>query len=573
MKCEDVKINLEPYTAGELSNTEKKQIENHLKKCNDCKKELDEIKQKKEWVINVANSGLNRMPSELENKILSMNKKNTSRKPRTLKYILAASLAIIVLVTTIFGSAIAKFTEDIPFINKYFSFGDKGIIESLKKGAGQVIEETKKSNGVSVTVHRLIADANRTIILFSADNTTGDPVDNVHIKLARIIGENGKAFDQSAGYNMHDESNSKATGKIETVGVDSLGNNIKVMFEQISFRKKYTREFEFDSSDDLTGKKIMLNNDHGYLTVESTDIKGDNLSINLIPHIEKENIGNYVLKLYNSEQKVIPGGTMYGSNSSKIECTYNLENVNEPQFKAVFQYKKQIAVTNEQIAFDIEVDKTLAKKSTYVKQLDKKIELEKDLYLSFEEITSTASQTAIRYSVNQDKINELNRSNFLDFDIYSNGEKVYYNIERNNRSLLIKLDPTIPLDALKIKIKGYYKLDYAKIPLQIKQSDTGKNIVIGDVNLTVKDIHIDQSTENTNFVRIALESDEPVRLNSATVSDAAGNTRNCHVSYYKAGSSGKMVNTISFEAGRKDKWNINIKTHEKYYKNNVEIEF
>lgn len=449
MKCKDIRLNIEPYLAGELAPEDIARVQEHLKSCVNCRGETEDMKNKIAWLRKSRDMTV-KMPARLGDRLARRLASPPAKKKNPWRFAAAASIALAVILTTFYSGTIAQFVEDIPFIQKYFSFGDRGVEHSLAQGAGQVVEESKTVDGITVTVHRVIADENRTVVLYSMK-----AAEDAH--KARfdkgILDQKGARVSGGGVFKFHEDLQ-KVTGRFNAPGIEKLGNSIQLLFENIHFTRQYTREISLSLDESL---HIPLLDDKGtelgrYI-VETAEIKENMLVIKTRWTMNETAPSNpYIVEVTQGGTRLTDarfiGGAGYATYS------YHLNNMDDKDFSLILAFEKNVAFATETISMDIKIDRDLAKKNTFEKKIDQRVQLEDDVYLNFERILATASQTAIEYTVEADR-ERLRDFMELKIKVYSHGEEIWANhdhLDLHQGRFALRFDPTIPLENLKVVI-------------------------------------------------------------------------------------------------------------------------
>lgn len=571
MKCNDIRLNLEPFIAGELSPGEKDEVQEHLQSCQACRQELAEIREKVAWLRGARDMGV-RMPDRLESRLIRRFQGKPVKKKNPWRLAIAASITLAVFLTSFYSGTIAQFLEDMPLIQKYFSFGDKGIEHSLGQGAGQVIEESKTVDGITVTVHRLIADQNRTVALYSL---TAEGIADTAWLEAAILNHKGHMVDQSGVYTFHEDLQ-KVTGNIKTIGIDELGSKIQIQFTNIRLQKTYTQELSFVREGEQK-QTVTLQDDDGNVvgeyTLEMTEASEDVLQIVTTWSLSDPGIEDpYISGLYQGETELIQKG-FFGSNGY-ASYTYTLDNPDEKTFTLALAFKKSVAGTQEPITFQIKVNRDLAKESSYEKEVMQRIELEKDVFLTVEKIVATASQTAIEYSIDAD--GEQVRD-FMDIDLSlsRDGETFWFNHEIRDISqgrFALSFDPTIPLDNLTLRIKGYQKAIFTPLDLSFGLEDVSQTLLVEGQPLTIENVAVEEpmagsGDEHLVVVHIAHPF---VSFTNAQVSDSAGTRDIVNASVHQRTEDGNLISILTFDS-RDTAWSLHMSPYLTYQEKNIEI--
>ncbi len=518
MKCNETRFNLDMYIFGDLQSLERTAVEEHLSTCRSCRLQFAEMK---ELIYRLRRCGEPhvKMPFHLERSLNARFKGSgrTRRKSGLWRYAAAAVIALVILATALYSETIAQFVEDIPFIRKYFSFGDLGIEHSLSRGAGQLIEESKSASGITVTVHRLIADRNQTVILYSiaspaeADSALFD---------AAITDNRGRPALISGTYSYHEDLG-KVTGLLRAAGLDEIGDKLRVQFNGIRFVKNHTRDLSFSAAGAISLSVPLVDGEgrsFGDFILESAEVQGEYLHLTARWEMDsrppggdpdgeaggpgpERSAGPHITGVYR-------GGAPLeleerSENTGYARYRYRLDQGGSGAFQLTLAYTQTAAWAAEPLVFNIEVDRELAANSTFEQGIDKRVELEEGVSIYFHRILSTASRSALEFWVE----GELDPGSNVRIwepppvlSLYSGGKKIEYDLRceeigsgfpGNQRSYFIYFDPTVPLASLRISIDGYLMWLDAPLIISLGATDTGKTRIAGGRPVTVEQIDLD----------------------------------------------------------------------------------
>lgn len=566
-KCEEIRFNLEPYLADELFTEEQAAVEEHLDTCNSCRLELAEIKEKIRQLRLSGISSAAKMPSSLEKRLVKrLHHAAASKRRNILRYASAAVVVLTLVMATFYSGAIAQFIENMPFFQKYFSFGDKGVEHALKLGAGQTIEASETADGATVTIHRLIADKNQTVILYSISAEA--EADAAYISFS-VLNSKGRLVD-ARGTHRFNEDLGKFTGQILTSGIDHLGDQFQVRINRIALQNTYTCEASFVANGQInqvvplvdgTGKTV------GEYVLELAEVKGDYLHLSAsydmdaderIFHISSNSDSGKpsfknpeIVEVYQNET---PLHLSTGSFAAYHEYFYIFDQDGGSDFRLVLAFEQPVVITGEPITFDIGVDQELAVKHTYIKELEHRVDLDQDegICIDFKKLVSTATANTIEYQV-QPVHRGKNGGYWLPdivLSLYSDGARIeYQEITRDlkNGLLAISFDPAIPLETLSISVDGYYRPVSFPLELAVSASDEGTTFNVGGIPFTVEKIDLDTYVHleggdfdpydgweaDGPYVMISYASPALACLTDATVSDRAGTREPYQTSHYE----------------------------------------
>lgn len=175
MKCKQIQERLIDFTFGELSTKEMDEINSHIKDCATCKSEYQNLKATSATVQSIFsnNNSAVSLPKNMDKKIHSMitstKKQNKEKISFKRSGIAVAVICAILLISLNISSVFAYKLNKIPIVSDFVKFVvlDKGLLNAVKGQIGQKIEQSSESNGITFTVHEVIASHNRISILYS----------------------------------------------------------------------------------------------------------------------------------------------------------------------------------------------------------------------------------------------------------------------------------------------------------------------------------------------------------------------------------------------------------------------
>ena len=476
MKCEDIRLQLVPWLRGELSEEQEAAVKLHLSSCSGCTQEYKVITQTSTMLAN--NKVVTKAPEYLEGRIRQRFKQRYPRRHTVPKAAVAALMALAIF-TTVYAQATTGFLTDWDSFLNLFAHGDQGIQHSLLQGAGQTIHQEQTINGVTVHLHSLIADGNRTVALFSVDGPRD--ADFVRINRFKIIDSDGSRYNQTGAFTY---SEGKVAGKIETVSAHQLGAKIGVEFSGITFGRTHVID---DWELDLNGQfpqSIALENGLGEILLESVAVAGDKLTMVIRANLSDPQ-SSLLLNLYQGEMLVNDQRIM---SEDYIESTWTLNDPDISRITMYIEYQETLAAIQEPLSFSITVDKDKVQQHTVTHKLDKTIELEPGVQLDFEQIIATSSQTVVEFRVKGEEGNRAILPYGLDMTLESQGQEVQYSQDYQGGKFYVKIDPTIPIEGLVLKIHGYYRSHTGSSQYQLP-GDKEQMIDLNGIPLTVSSIN------------------------------------------------------------------------------------
>lgn len=402
MKCSEVIDRLEEYISGEVDEHIKDSIELHLKRCADCTNEYNELKGLINNIRGMYKSI--KVPEELE--ALTVNGRNKSKRLLSFKKIgIAAACFVLILSISMFTPIFAEIEKNISGIIKYFALGDKGIVNSIQNGFGQDIEKSCEDNGIKFTVHNIVADDNRTVVLFSVEYKGEEDIDYITIPAASMVMKNqfGRTVQHECTGYTFDKENKRITGKYETEPLSMADWWVSLGFDKIDITKWAFKEEEFDFKegsaenvyrkielDSKYVKNMVLNNvvfEDGILKLEYEIemVEGYNA-----PHprlVFKKEDGSFAAP-FSSLPYWERGGTI------RMRDEYRLENLDFDRVKFGVKYNEMETRIEGNWKVSFKPDRDRAEAETVKKVINKRVDIEGKTF-NIKEIIFTPSQTRL----------------------------------------------------------------------------------------------------------------------------------------------------------------------------------
>lgn len=163
MLCDELKDRIYEYIYEELTVEKKLEVEEHLLKCNSCKKEYEELKT---LLIDDMES-LIELKDEIQMpEVLQINIKKKlylSSKNSFTKYVAAACLLIFMFYTI---PVAAYYLVENTILNKYINF-DKGLVMDVEQGRVQLVDKSATMKEITFRVDGIIRKEDKTTILYT----------------------------------------------------------------------------------------------------------------------------------------------------------------------------------------------------------------------------------------------------------------------------------------------------------------------------------------------------------------------------------------------------------------------
>lgn len=542
MKCEDIRMHLEPMLRGELNPEQEREIMQHLGRCPGCAREHKELQV---IIAQVgASNTMSKAPDYLEDRIRRRFKQRYQRRLNVPKAAVAA-LAILTVFTTVYAQAATGFLTNLDILD-LFTHGDQGLENSLRVGAGQLIDEHITIDNVTVNLHSLIADGNRTAALFSVEGPRDANL--ARLESLRITDKDGKVLEHRSGYTYTD---GKLTGKIETVSADQL-STVKIEFKGISFSCNYALK---NLPLDVTGpfpQTIVFGDGAGEIIIEGIVISANKLTMEFSTRFPDSQSQFPMLNLHQDGELLRNGHAKMAGNRG--EFTWTL--VSDSPVVMDLEYRATLASLTEPVTFQVKVDKKKAEQHTVHHDLDMEVELEEGVTLGFSKIVASASQSVLEFSVKTADPARALLPDAIKMTLLAEGEPISFQQSCQDGKHQIKFDPTVPLDNLALVIHGYYLVRDGADQYELSLADLGSTIDFHGASLLIEEIDVD----NRGLIRFRLNTvDKPVLINSAALIQGDKETEPLNLSYWKPVLNEEMHRfDITFAADEREQWILKL---------------
>lgn len=436
MKCKDVRLELEPLLRGELTQSEQEAMNSHLKGCPACSKECQELRAK--LVLLGGDSRGAIAPTYLEDRVRRHFARLYHRKQ--LKFRIAVAIALLL---AFLGTVYAQ-----GFLTEFLGF-DSGVKNAILQGAGQVVNECKTVDGITVNLHSLVSDPNRSVVLYSI---VGAPVqaDSVHIR--SIIQPHTGTWSNTYAFD-----NGIVSGQIETGG-RGFPDQLEVEFNQLCFTRTHTHNLPLEMGGDYP-QIVTLPDGAGQIILQAVEVTDKWMKLVIIselkePYIAPADLDSGLLVNLFNDGEPLGAGYMVGQTFSQwpLDILGNLTG----EFSISLSYYERVAIIEEPIVFAVRVDAKQAEKHTVVTKLNKIVPLGPGVELRILSLTASASQTALEFTLSAPEGMEsfpdvsLRARGIapqsLVMDSKCGGERPIY---------VLRFDPSIPLDQLELIVHGY----------------------------------------------------------------------------------------------------------------------
>lgn len=526
MKCIEVRELLEQYYHKGLNEENMEMVCNHLEKCESCRYEYDELMNTIGSINNVYENI--EIPDELTNIEAMLPSKPRCKSMWVKRTALIASVLILIL-SVFYSPIVAKVLENIHVLEKYFTFGDKGIIRSLENGFGQVVNKSDENNGIKFTVRNVISDQNRTVILFSAKILEDIDADYGQITGFFIKNQFGQEIRQhSAIYTFYKEKNEVA-GRFE---IDSLGFlDRKLTFGIKGLILTDRKEMELDLDLTKTQENYNRHYDLGIesikdFTINSVENTGQELIIKYTVEMKEgyKHVPKPQIKLLNGDQEVY---MTYGSSYPRTDkqlieeiCViFDIKGMNIKNVKSILQYSTLQKKVNGEWEVSFYVDRDKAKDNTFERKINKDIEIDGNT-VTIDRMVVTPSQTTIY--ILYDVYTPFDYRLLIDQVELVTPERVYAgfgkrsNSNREKQEVVFMFEPLEKLEDVKLRIGKVRKIKHANKKITVNLDGEDQLIENYDLSGVMVDINA-KKLGNDLVVKINTGNKDFLMVNGAYI--------------------------------------------------------
>ncbi|WP_231630060.1 DUF4179 domain-containing protein [Lysinibacillus sp. ZYM-1] len=411
---------------------------------------------------------------------ISRKQQNHNYKPKHSykpKVILTAILFTVVLSST---PVFAKYTTEI--LDWMRNMNRTGIITSLENGFGQEINKTAANEAGVLTIHNVISDQNGTTINFSLDIDRDYPIDYAGFEQALLkIGE-GKEIqmEASAEYNLESD---KLVGVLHTDEEIPHNSNVTLQLGGVKeIQLKSIALKDFAQSNTYPAKINIQQDGISQIDFISKDYQNGQYTLDYLIELEEPNNIEHAYLSYIIENESIAysGVTSKRPQPNVIKKSDSLDIPKEAVEKlGVFlNYNDTVSYKPETWNLDFQYNHDLAKQSTFVLDVDKKVELG-SRQLQFKELVITPSRVKLYFD-----------------------EK---NIKTNSKWSYVYNYRQIKLQIGEQELFGNYWNDF----LSFETQELIKDITNKEIALTLKDASVSYEAEKQDKVELKNISDVP----------------------------------------------------------------
>ncbi|MBZ9622550.1 DUF4179 domain-containing protein [Clostridium sp. FP2] len=168
MNCEDIGEKLIEYIDDSLDEQEKKIIAEHIKECEQCRLELEELQSITLYVENKKQEIIT--PNNLFKniKVKLSNKPSFKMKKRGVKVTVIAAAMVVLLTVTVF--AVEKLNLSLKWWQKTSVKENSAIEQLIKEGYGQTVDLSVSDNNIKITIENIIGDDLNTLVTFKIED-------------------------------------------------------------------------------------------------------------------------------------------------------------------------------------------------------------------------------------------------------------------------------------------------------------------------------------------------------------------------------------------------------------------
>ncbi|SES27600.1 protein of unknown function [Gracilibacillus ureilyticus] len=466
---------------------------------------------------------------------IQLKQQNNGRTGKKLKVAIPAFIFAIVISST---PVLAAYSTDI--IDWMYKINRPGVISSLENGFGQEVNQSSQNETGTLTVHNIVADQNGTTINFSIDKETSQVISAAQFDEAMLISEDGTesilqataVYDDNADkivgfFHTEEEMKADQTITLSVSGLHEYGTE-QISLNNSDISQNGTTPIDHDGIDEI--EYINSEYHNGIYQLDYLIELNDSNKIdyaNLTFHLDGEPIESSTVVYKKPEPNVMKVG-----NSLQIPE----DKVNDLEIS--LEYQDTIAFSPANWSLSFEYNHNLAKKSTFVMDVDEEVELGNRV-LQFEELAVSPSEVKLYFDEERLDSNEsvfnyetielqigdqrltgyFAEENYLTFEttnilkdietqpisLQLQGAKVSYEGTKNDKIQLENISNQS--QKVKTEIQGY--------PVEFTYYTKGKNLIIESESEDTQFGGITQSVIYRNGDRIFAEARSNDGLNSS----------------------------------------------------------
>ncbi|AMO33620.1 DUF4179 domain-containing protein [Lysinibacillus sphaericus] len=336
--------------------------------------------------------------NEMWSKII---RKQQNHNFKTKKHSYKPQVILTVIMFTIVLSAtpvFAKYTTEI--LDWMRNMNRSGIITSLENGFGQEVNKTVENEAGLLNIHNIISDQNGTTINFSLDIDHEYPIDAADFEQALLKINDGKEIklETNAVYNQETD---QIVGILHTDEGIPHNSNVTLQLGGVKETQLKSVELKDVLQSNAFPEKITINQDGiSHIEFTSNEYQNGQYTLDYLIDLEKSNnIENAYLSYKIQGENIANFGVTYKRpQPNVIKSSDSLEIPQEMVEKlGVFlSYTDTVSYKPDTWSLDFQYNQDLAKKSTFVMNIDEKIEIGSQ-QLQFNELVITPSEVKLYF--------------------------------------------------------------------------------------------------------------------------------------------------------------------------------
>lgn len=399
MNCMEVQELMELYYNGELDEATMDRFDEHLKHCESClnyynylEKTISEIKYMYDNI---------ELPKELDN-IDSLIPKKPKKKKSLYKKAAAAVSIILIAAALANSNALADTIKKIAYPEWASKIAGKSVTNSFDKGFGQSVEISDTRSGITMTVHNVIIEEDKTRVIFSLSGVRGG--DNVSIGRILIKDKKGKVLVNGGGWGYtYNDKEGKVYVSYEGERINKNPDELTFEVSDIRVLNNRKKEFDYSMANSLASDIKLALDSKIYKNVNFKSI--EQASNKLIVKYEVE---FYDMKTYGTLTPYVEltGGkktltSVYSGDSNNpqtstatIEETFDLKETAPNNLKLQFIYYEIEKELPDAFKVSFKVDKSTINTSKIEKAIGKTITIGNSK-ITIDRLEATPSETRI----------------------------------------------------------------------------------------------------------------------------------------------------------------------------------
>jgi len=398
--------------------------------------------------------------------------KKHSYKPQII--LTAIMFTIVLSVTPVF----AKYTTEI--LDWMRNMNRTGVITSLENGFGQEVNKSVENEAGVLNIHNVISDQNGTTINFSLDIDHDYPIDYADFEQALLKISDGKEIKMEANA-VYNQETDQLVGILKTDEEIPHNSNVTLQLGGVKEIQQKSIGLKNVVQSNAFPEKITINQD-GISKIDfiSKDYQNGQFILDYLIDLEESNNIEDAYVSYKIQDETIAsfGVTHKRPQANVIKRSDSLEIQKEAVEKlGVFlSYTDTVSYKPETWNLDFQYNQDLAKKSTFVMDIDEKIEIGSQ-QLHFKELVITPSKVKLYFDEKNIDSNSLGHINY--------------------RQIKLRIGEQ--------ELSGYFDKDYISFETQ----ELIKDITNKEISLTLNDAKVSYEAKKQDKVELTNISDVP----------------------------------------------------------------